>query len=194
MFKVRNMNSIESNWSANQETVNKSRTWFLLVMALGAFSNIVYVCVAPLAGFGAIAGATLPKSKAIVAVLTMWLVGQVLGFGFMGYPWDFSTFAWGIVLGVAAMAAMLLAAIKPAFSRKDLAGHVIWLGVSAIAGFGLCELVIWSSGFILGEAHGFSLVEIRDIFAGNMVWAIALALIHSALSYSFFKGLVPKSN
>jgi len=191
------MNSIQStpsDWLANQQTLNHSRTWFFLSIALGAFSNIVYMCAAPLAGFGAIAGATLPKPKAIVAVVLMWLVGQVLGFGFMGYPWDLSTAAWGIVLGLAAMASMFLASLKPSFSQKDLLGHALWLSISAIAGFALYELVIWSSGFILGAAHGFSFVEIRDIFAGNMVWAIALGLLHTALSFGFWKGIVPKLN
>jgi hypothetical protein len=83
----------------------------------------MYTCTVPLVGFGAIAGATLPRRRALVTVVSIWLVNQVLGFGIRQYPWTLSTFAWGLVLGLGAVLVMLLASLKLKLTQNGFSAY-----------------------------------------------------------------------
>ncbi|MGH8001559.1 MAG: hypothetical protein ACREPR_19590, partial [Brasilonema sp.] len=96
-----------TQWLFKQQAIAQSQLWFFLLTATGVASNSIYYCTVPLVGFGVIAGSTLPRRKAITVLLTMWLVNQLLGFTVRNYPWMFSTFAWGWVMGIGAVLATL---------------------------------------------------------------------------------------
>lgn len=172
-----------TQWQVKQQTIAQSQLWFFLLTATAVASNSIYYCTVPLVGFGIIAGSTLPRRKAITVLLTMWLVNQLLGFTVRHYPWTFSTFAWGWVMGIGAVLATLLASVKPKFSQKRLSGHLLWLGTMLLTGYIFYELVIWLAGFALGAVEGFTLPILWGIFVGNAMWALALTLIHGIIAW-----------
>jgi len=72
-----------------------------------AFS-LGFACAVPLAAFAAAAALTLSRGDALALIFLVWLANQLVGFSVLGYPWDPSTFAWGIALGIIAVVATLL--------------------------------------------------------------------------------------
>ncbi|MEQ8963432.1 MAG: hypothetical protein RLP02_36930 [Coleofasciculus sp. C2-GNP5-27] len=169
------------DWQRGWEAIAKRQLWFFLLLTLGSASNVLYTCTVPLVGFGAIAGATLPRRRALVTVMSMWLANQVLGFTIHQYPWTLSTFAWGLVLGVGAVVVTLLASLKLKLSKNDLTAYGAWLGIALVIGFGVYELTIWLACLVLGGCDSFTLPILWGIFQGNAIWAISLTAIHSLL-------------
>jgi hypothetical protein len=170
-----------SHWTQAQRTVDQSRTWFLTLTALAAMSNIIYTCTVPLVGFGAIAGITLSRRKAMFIILSMWLINQGLGFTIRQYPWTPTTFAWGVVMLLGAAIATSLAFFVTQDQAKGLPTYLGQVGVTLVGGYVVYELVIWLAGFTLGGVSGFTLSILWQIFVGNAVWAMVLAGIYSVL-------------
>jgi hypothetical protein len=74
------------------------------VVALLAASSVAltlgFACALPLAAFATISALIFKPRAAAGAVLTVWLMNQIIGFFFLHYPTDASTIAWGFALGV----------------------------------------------------------------------------------------------
>ncbi|NET06550.1 MAG: hypothetical protein F6K16_17980 [Symploca sp. SIO2B6] len=172
---------LSARWEVAYRSVSRSKFWFLLLTALGSLSNVVYTCTVPLVGFGVIAGATLPRRRAIATMMTMWFVNQLLGFTIHNYPQTLNTFTWGLVLGLGTLLVTLLASIKPSFGSSPMGSHYLWLAVALMGGYVLYECVILLAGFALGGVEGFTLPILWGVFAGNAVWAITLGCLHSIL-------------
>jgi hypothetical protein len=87
----------------------RHQAWLaLLVVAIGAFS-FVYACAPPFAAFSVLAALTLSRRDAIRTTVTLWLVNQAVGYVILGYPRTVNSFTWGLIMGVAAVLATLLA-------------------------------------------------------------------------------------
>jgi hypothetical protein len=91
------------------------------VVALIAASSVAltlgFACALPLAAFAAISPSLFKPRAAVVAVITVWLMNQIVGFSFLHYPTDASTIAWGFALGVIAL--LSLGAAYLVLSRLD---------------------------------------------------------------------------
>ena len=171
---------LEHPWQWGSRSLYDSRLWYYGLLAAGSVSNVLYYCTVPLVGIGVLAGTTLPRRRALMVLLTMWLVNQLLGFTVRGYPYTASTFAWGGVMLLGATLAVLLSSVRSAFSHNQ-PRHGLWLALSLLLGFILYELVIWLGGLVLGGVHGFTLSMLAEVLLGNALWGAGLAVIHGAL-------------
>ncbi len=170
-----------SHQLTKEQAIDNSRLWFYVLLGTATASNLVYYCTAPLVGVGTIAGSTVSRRKAIAVVLCMWCFNQFLGFTVRDYPYTPSTFAWGIVMGVGAILAVLLSTVKLSSVRKQPGGSYIWFLASLLLGYGIYELILWISSFALGGTENFTASILWDVLAGNAVWAIVLGLVHYLL-------------
>ena len=78
----------------------------LSIGALAAFSvlfTLGFACAVPLAAFAAISAISFDRRTALLATGAVWLANQAIGFGFMHYPIDGETLAWGGALGAIAL-------------------------------------------------------------------------------------------
>lgn len=78
----------------------------LSIFALAIFSvlfTLGFACAVPLAAFAAISAMSFDRRTALLATGAVWLANQAIGFGFMHYPLDGETLAWGATLGVIAL-------------------------------------------------------------------------------------------
>jgi hypothetical protein len=176
-----------SSWQQGCEAIAQNRYWFLLLLGVGTLSNILYTCTVPLVGVGTIAGATLPRRRALQVILSMWFINQLLGFSVRQYPWTLSTFAWGWVMLLGTVLATLLALQKPASSQRKFIGYGAWLVIASISGFVLYQTVIGLAGLGLGGSESFTLPIIWSVFQGNAVWAVAIGVVHSLLVWDNLK-------
>ncbi|AFZ47095.1 hypothetical protein Cyast_1126 [Cyanobacterium stanieri PCC 7202] len=172
-------NSRHLNWVNGQITVNNSRIWFITLLALGSFSNVVFTCALPLVGFGAIASKTLPKSKAITTISLIWLVNQIIGFTMRDYPLDFSTFAWGIVILLGGLLATIFGLLQFERQSKNFRQYLCAIVLILVIGYIAYQAMIWLGGVVLGGLHGFNVPVLWQVFYINALWTVALTLLHN---------------
>ncbi len=77
-----------------------------LVAVLGSYG---LACIFPFAAIAAIAAMTMPSRQAVAVTGAVLAVNQIIGFMALGYPHDGQALAWGLVIGVAAFAALAAA-------------------------------------------------------------------------------------
>jgi len=109
-----------------------SRT-MLSIGALAVFSvlfTLGFACAVPLAAFAAISAMSFDRRTALLATGAVWLANQAIGFGFMHYPIDGETLAWGGALGVIA----LLSCEAAGLVTRHVRG-VVGAGVAFLAAF-----------------------------------------------------------
>jgi hypothetical protein len=178
---------VSQSWQQGCKAIAHNRYWFFLLLSVGTVSNVLYTCTVPLVGFGAIAGATLPRYRAFMVILSMWFVNQLLGFTLRQYPWTLSTFAWGFVMLLGTVLTTLLALQKPAFSQRKFAGYGAWLGISLALGFVLYQAVIGLASLGLGGIESFTIPVLWSVLQGNALWATAIGIIHSLFVLDILK-------
>ena len=83
--------------------------WLAVLVAASVAFTFGFACAVPFAAFGAATALTLDTRDALLLTAAMWLANQMIGFGFLHYPWDASTLTWGAVLGGAAVLSTLAA-------------------------------------------------------------------------------------
>jgi len=94
---------------AERDAVWFRPVWLGSLVLISAAITIVFTCVTPFAAFAVIAALTVPRRDTVMLAVALWLTNQAVGFGLLHYPWTVSTLAWGVALGVAAVAAILAA-------------------------------------------------------------------------------------
>jgi len=79
----------------------------VVLVATAILFSFALACGMPFAALGALAALTLPARDALVLAVLGWLANQAIGFGFLGYPLDAMTLAWGVALGFSALTAVV---------------------------------------------------------------------------------------
>jgi hypothetical protein len=169
--------SQSSPWSVTWNRAASDRRWTFLLVAIGAFSSVIYPHP-PFVAFGAIAGTTLKPKRAILVALSIWLVNQVVGYTVRQYPWSADSLLWGLMLGLGTLIVTALALLRPPFSQKTLRGHCVWLGAIALVGFAVFQSLILTVDWLLTGSHMLTWAIALSILINTIIWTIALALIH----------------
>jgi hypothetical protein len=123
------------------------------VVALLAASSVAltlgFACALPLAAFATISALVFQPRAAVGAVLTVWLMNQIIGFSLLHYPTDPSTIVWGFALG-----AIGLLSLGAAFLVLWRLGGFVGMLASFLAAFvvyeGAIYIVCVASGTPLG--------------------------------------------
>ena len=124
------------------------------IVALLAASSVAltlgFACALPLAAFATISALLFRPGAAVGAVLAVWLANQIVGFGFLHYPTDASTIAWGFALGVIG-----LLSLGAAFLVLSRLGGFVGMLAGFLAAFvvyeGAIYIVCLASGTPLGS-------------------------------------------
>ena len=145
---------------------------FALLTVSCALASFVLACATPFAAFAVIASAMLPLRPALLVVTGAWLVNQGIGFGVLHYPIDGHTMLWGLVIGIAALAATAVsAAILRLLPRASTA---MALALALIGGYGAYELALLAATPFLGGADNFTAAIVGRIGVLNIAWLIGL--------------------
>ena len=152
------------------------------VVALMAASSVAltlgFACALPLAAFATISPTLFRPRAAVVAVITVWLMNQIVGFSLLHYPTDASTIAWGFALG--AIGLLSLGAAYLVLLRLDgfvgilagfLAAFVVYEGaiyivcVASGTGVGSFTAPIVTRIFLINAASFGGLLAARELLA-----------------------------
>lgn len=150
--------------------------WPVALVAAAVLFSFALACAMPFAALGALAALFLPWKEALVTAILGWLVNQVIGFGFLGYPTDLTTLAWGAVLGLSAVAAVMAALV----SQRHLARHLFLAGaLIAFAAALLAQQAVVYAGSWLLPSH-------PSAFSLPVIWQIGWT---NALAFATFGAL-----
>ena len=151
--------------------------WSLVLVAASMLYSFALACGMPFAALGALAALALPRREAFATVILGWLANQLVGFGFLGYPTDPSTLAWGLALGLSA-----LAAVAAARAIDGVAARLPVLGVAALAFIAALlaqQAVVYAASWPLpSHPSAFSLLVLWQIGWTNALAFIALGLLY----------------
>src|SRR6202012_1350818 len=96
--------------------------WIALLTGATIAASFVFACATPFPALGAVAALFMRKRDAFALTLVNWLANQIIGYGFLHYPQDFDSFAWGAVIGVGAVIAT-----AAAIGTRSLTARAGWV-------------------------------------------------------------------
>ena len=96
------MTSMVSNRSA-------STLWIMLLTLVSTVATLALACATPYAALAALAATRMRLRDGVLLMAAAWGASQAVGFCVLGYPHRTSTFLWGAVLGLAAIAGVVAA-------------------------------------------------------------------------------------
>lgn len=167
----------DSSWATKSQSVVTGRLWRFCLVAIGSVSSLIYPH-APLVSFATVAGVTLNRQQAVVSALLIWFVNQFSGFTIRQYPFSPIALLWGVVMGLATVAVVLIASIQPRFSHRSWLGYAIWLSIALLLGFAVYQ----SSTLFVNQwvgMHGLTANVFGQIFGRELIWTIALFGLHT---------------
>ena len=136
----------------------------LSIVALAIFSllfTLGFACAVPLAAFAAISAMSFDRRTALLATGAVWLGNQAVGFGFMHYPIDGETLAWGGALGMIA----LLSCEAAGLATRRIPG------VAGVCAAFLAAFVAYEGSLLLIDA-GLGLLEHVDLLGTVRIFLI----------------------
>ncbi len=140
--------------------------WLALLVAASVGFSLGFACATPFAAFAAAAALTLKRRDALLLAAAVWLANQVVGFGFLAYPWTAETLAWGVALGAATVLAAM-AARATALGLSQL-GRLEAALAAFLAAFAVYEGTLLAVALaLLGGTDAFSPEIVGRIFAIN---------------------------
>ncbi|WP_293339245.1 hypothetical protein [Parvibaculum sp.] len=147
--------------------------WAVFLAAAATAFSFVFSCATPFAALAAIAALNMRRLDAMLTILLAFAINQAVGFGFLGYPHDTSTIAWGAGIGASALIGLAAAFATARFALG--AGYVLSLALSFLAAFAAYQLGLQGAGLLIGTGgHGLSAEVVRWVLQMN---ALALAVL-----------------
>jgi hypothetical protein len=137
----------------------------VLLAASSLAFTLGFACALPLAAFPTVSALMFQPRTAVGAVLTVWLMNQIIGFSLLHYPTDPSTIAWGFALG-----AIGLLSLGAAFLVLSRLGGLVGILASFLAAFVVYEGAIYIICVASGTGVGsFTAPIVTRIFFINAI-------------------------
>ncbi len=152
--------------------------WQLAIAATATAGTLATACMMPFVALATVAAATMPRRQAAATIVAVWGVNQLLGFTLLGYPTDPRTVAWGVALGVAALAAMMIAAAV----LRSSAPTLVSLAAAFAAAFAAYEAGLFAFALVAGGTGTFTAGIIGQILLNDACWCAALGAVHAVLT------------
>jgi hypothetical protein len=145
--------------------------WLAVPVLASVLFSLALGCGAPFAAIAALGALALARRDAYLAGFFAWVANQAVGFGFLGYPTDPRTLAWGVAIGLSALSAVWAARWIAA-----RLGGASWptIGVAALAAALIAQQVI-----ILASAQvlGFHPAAFAPSVLFDIAWTNAAAFV-----------------
>lgn len=152
--------------------------WSAALAVVAILGTLATACMMPFVALAVATAATMPRQRAAAVLGLVWATSQLLGFAVLGYPPTAFAFAWGVALGVAGIAAMLVAAAVLGRRAPSATGMVS----AFLAAFVAYEAGLFGFALIAGGADTFTLPIVLQILLNDACWLVALAVLHAVLT------------
>lgn len=164
--------------SKTNELDGSNFAWPAALGTATVLGTLATACMLPFVGLAVVAAATMSMRRAAQTVAALWAINQVLGFSLLGYPPTGDAFAWGAALGLASMAAMLIA-------RRVIganSGSVAHLVAAFVVAFAVYELLLFGFALVAGGTETFAPAIVLQILVNDASWFAGLTALHLVLT------------
>jgi hypothetical protein len=151
--------------------------WILLLTAASVFVTLGMACATPFAALATLAALHLSRRDGLALIGIAWLADQVVGYGLLGYPRTANSVAWGVILGVGALVALLSA---QALAARVRARGAVLAGAAAFVGaFVAYQAVLVAATAVLASgAEAFSLPIAAWVLRVNLLSLAGLLMLY----------------
>ena len=151
--------------------------WILLLTAASVFVTLGMACATPFAALATLAALHMSRRDGLALIGIAWLADQLVGYGLLGYPRTANSFAWGLILGVGAFVALLVA---QALADRVRARGTLLAGAVAFAGaFVAYQAVLVAATAVLASgAEAFSLPIVAWVLRVNLLSLLGLLILY----------------
>ena len=153
--------------------------WPLALAAVALIGSLAFACIFPFVAIAVVCAATMRGRDAVATVGALWVVNQAVGFTLMGYPHDASTYAWGIAIGLASIASVVIAMPIVGVGRPLT---VVRLVAAFGAAFVAYEGLLFAFALYAGGLETFSADIVGLIARNDAMWFVGLMLLRLALT------------
>jgi hypothetical protein len=151
--------------------------WIALVATASIVSSLALACAMPFVGLATLAAVKMGRRDAVALVGVAWLTSQVLGYGVLGYPRTFDSYAWGAGLGSASLVALAGAQFVSASLRRMPVA--VGTALAFLGAFVVYEAALLGISFLLGTgAEAFSARIVLWIFEVNAAAVVGLLALN----------------
>ena len=154
----------------------KRWAWIALLGGSSIGFSLLFACATPFVALVTLAALNMDRRDAFIVTGAVWLANQAVGYGILGYPHTFDSYAWGVAIGVAVGLALLAASsVGGQFERR---GRFVATGASFVAAFAAYELTLYVSAFWLPSGDtAFSWPIVFDILKVNALGLGGLVIL-----------------
>jgi hypothetical protein len=190
------MNTVETKPPSSEANSQKAKPigiawpwllWLAILIGSSLIFSVGFACAAPFEAIGAAAAITLARRDALLVSGVTWLINQFVGYGMLGYPWTFTSVAWGIALGVATLVATVVAG--GIYRMPRAIPSVLRFVIAFVAAFLAFEAAIFATALFLGGLQDFTVGIISYVFGINVATFAGLVVIHSLVTRKRFSAM-----
>lgn len=130
--------------------------------------SVLLACAVPFPALATLAALYMSRRDAFILTGVTWVANQMVGYGFLQYPQTLESFTWGIVIGVGATIATMVAAVT--CRAMHFYGSALRILTSFAVAFVVYETALYSATAMLPSGSGaFSLSVVLYILKVNFV-------------------------
>jgi hypothetical protein len=119
----------------------------------------------------------LRRREVFVLVLAAWAANQFIGYAFLGYPWTKDSLAWGLMIGLAGLAAVETALLARALWPDVRLAEPVFAFAGAFVAY---EGVLYATAIVASDASGFSADIVGYVFEVNALAFAGLLILQTA--------------
>lgn len=153
----------------------RRHVWIALLVGASVVLSLGFACAVPFAAFAGAAALTMPRREALTLSGGVWLANQIVGFGFLHYPWDATTLAWGVVLGAVTLLATVAAQEIGGYFRQ--ANGFMVAGLAFAGAFVAYEGGLLVATLALGGMDAFAPRVVLQIGGLNLAGFVVLLIV-----------------
>lgn len=170
-------NHVYTSPSAARDVQQTPWAWIAILAIASIALSSKLSCATPFAALATLAALQMKRSDGALMIAVVWLANQAVGYGFLNYPHEAQSYAWGLAIGVAALAAFGAATVaSQQFARF---GRIAMTALSLAAAFVAYELVLFAVTAMLPASDAaFSLPVVGQIALVNLLVLPALLGLH----------------
>lgn len=156
--------------------------WILLLTAASVFVTLGMACATPFAALAALAALHMSRRDGLALIAIAWLADQTVGYGLLDYPRTGSSIAWGLVLGAAALLAVIAAR---ALAGRLRARGPVTAGAAAFAGAFVVHqaVLVGASAALPSGAEAFSLPVVGWVLRVNLLSLAGLLILYRVAAW-----------
>jgi hypothetical protein len=170
-------NHVNNTGSGSRGADQTPWLWIAILAIASIALSSKLSCATPFAALATLAALQMKRTDGALMIGVVWLANQAVGYGFLNYPHEAQSYAWGLAIGVAALAAFGAATLaSQQFARS---GRMSMTALSLAAAFVVYEVVLFAVTAILPASEAaFALPVVAQIGIVNAVVLPALFGLH----------------